>query len=76
MKNLVGEPITMRMTAMSQECTERTKLGPSFNVYGVGIEENIVYLDDQNMEDTASSPMRVVGETVPKSDIPSLGLTP
>ena len=61
---------------MSQEYAERTKLGPGFNVYGVGTEENIVYPDDQDMEDTASSPVHVVGETVPETDVPSLGLTP
>ena len=28
------------------------------------------------MEDTASSPVQLVGEVVPESDVPSLGLTP
>ena len=60
---------------MSQEQTERTKLGPGFDVYGVGTSENFVYPNDQEMEDTASSPVQVVGETVPESDVPSLGLT-
>ena len=61
---------------MSHEQTERTKLGPGFDVYGVGSSENFVYPNDQEMEDTASSPVQVVGETVPESDVPSLGLTP
>ena len=28
------------------------------------------------MEDTASGPVQIVGETVPETDVPSLGLTP
>ena len=61
---------------MSCEHTERTKMGPGFDVYGIGTSENFVYPNDQEMEDTASSPVQVVGETVPESDVPSLGLTP
>ena len=55
---------------------EQTKLGPGYDVYGVETETNAPYPNDQEMEDTASSPALLVGEVVPESDVPSLGLTP
>ena len=61
---------------MSHDPTERTKLGPGFDVYGVETDINQGYPNDLEMEDTASSPVQVVGEVVPESDVPSLGLTP
>ena len=61
---------------MSHEQMEQTKLGPRYDVYGVETETNAPYPNDQEMEDTASSPVQLVGEVVPESDVPSLGLTP
>ena len=61
---------------MSHDPTERTKLGPGFDVYGVETDINQGYPNDLEMEDTASSPVQFVGEVVPESDVPSLGLTP
>ena len=61
---------------MSHDPTERTKLGPGFDVYGVETDINQGYPNDLEMEDTASSPVQCVGEVVPESDVPSLGLTP
>ena len=61
---------------MSHNPTEQTKLGPGYDVYGVETETNAPYPNDQEMEDTASSPVQLVGEVVPESDVPSLGLTP
>ena len=61
---------------MSHNPTEQTKLGPGYDVYGVETETNALYPNDQEMEDTASSPALLVGEVVPESDVPSLGLTP
>ena len=45
-------------------------------MYGVEMETNAPYPNDQEMEDTASSPVLLVDEVVPESDVPSLGLTP
>ena len=61
---------------MSREQMEQTKLGPRYDVYGVETNTNSLYPNDQDMEDTASSPVQLVGEVVPESDVPSLGLTP
>ena len=61
---------------MSHEQTERTKLGPSYNVFGVSTVEDSDYPNDQEMEDTASSPVQIIGEEVPEMDVSSLGLTP
>ena len=59
---------------MSQDGTERTKLGLGFDVLGVG--DTTVNLDgDAEMGDTASSSVRVLGEAVPESLESSLGLT-
>ena len=67
----------MRTTiGMSHKQTEQTKLGPKYDMYGVETNTNSFYLNDQDMEDTASSPVQLVGEVVPKSDVPSLGLIP
>ena len=51
-------------------------MGPAYNVFGVSIVEDSDYPNDQEMEDTASSPVQVIGEVVPKTDVSSLGLTP
>ena len=61
---------------MSREQTEQTKLGPGYDVYGAKTNTNSFYPNDQDMEDTASSPVQLVGEVVPELDVPSLGLTP
>ena len=55
---------------------EQTKLGCGYDVYGVKTNMNSFYPNDQDMEDTASSLVQLVGEVVPESDVPSLGLTP
>ena len=60
---------------MSQEQTERTKLGPGYDVVGVSTVNDQDYLNDQEMEDTASSNVQVINEIVPKMDVSSLGLT-
>ena len=60
---------------MSQEQTELTKLGPGYDVVGVSTVNDQDYLNDQEMEDTASSNMQVIGEIVPETDVSSLGLT-
>ena len=66
----------MRTTAMSHDQTEHTKLGPGYNVFGVSTVEDSDYPNDQEMEDTASSPVQVIGKVVPEMDVFSLGLTP
>ena len=59
---------------MSHEYTERTKLGPGFDVTGISGASAIVYIDEIDMEDTASSAPQIVGEVVPGSTESSLGL--
>ena len=61
---------------MSQEPTEQTKLGPGFDAVGVSTAIDQDYPNDWEMEDTASSSVRVVGEVVPETDVSSLGLSP
>ena len=61
---------------MLQEYTDGTKLGPGFDVVGVSTADDQDYPNDWEMEDTASSSMRVVGEVVPEMDVSSLGLSP
>ena len=61
---------------MSQEPTEQTKLGPGFDAVGVSTAVDQDYPNDWEMEDTASSSVRVVGEVVPEMDVSSLGLSP
>ena len=61
---------------MSHEQTEHTKLGPGYNVLGISTVEDSDYPNDQEMEDTASSPVQVIGEVVAEMDVSSLGLTP
>ena len=41
---------------MSHEQTERTKLGTGYDVFGVSTVEDPDYPNDQEMEETASSP--------------------
>ena len=60
---------------MSQEQTECTKLGPSYNVVGVSTVDHQDYPNDQEMEDTASSNVQVIGEVVLEINVSSLGLT-
>ena len=61
---------------MSQEHTDGTKLGPGFDAVGVSTADDQDYPNDWEMEDTASSSMKVVGEVVPETDVSSLGLSP
>ena len=61
---------------MSQEPTEHTKLGPGLDTVGVSTAIDQGYPNDWEMEDTASSSVRVVGEVVPETDVSSLGLSP
>ena len=61
---------------MSKEQTERTKLGPSYDVVGVSTIDDQDYLNDKEMEDTASINVQVIGKVVPEMDASSLGLTP
>ena len=61
---------------MSQEPTEHTKLGPGFDAVGVSTAVDQDYPNDWEMEDTASSSVRVVGEVVPETEVSSLGLSP
>ena len=59
---------------MSHAPTEETKLGPGFDVTGISGAGATIYPDEVDMEDTASSSMRIVGEVVPGSIESSLGL--
>ena len=61
---------------MSQEQTDGTKLGPGVDAVGVSTAVDQDYPNDWEMEDTASSSVRVVGEVVPEMDVSSLGLSP
>ena len=67
---------TARTTTTSHEQTEHTKLGPSFDVVGVSTIADQDYPNDQEMEDTASNLVQVIGEVVLETDVFSLGLTP
>ena len=60
---------------MSHDDTQRTKLGPGFDVRSVGGTPTTLYNDEEDMEDTASSSVKFLGETIPETDVPSLGLT-
>ena len=61
---------------MSQEGTERTKLGPGFEILDVSGTPTTVYHNEEEMEETASSSVKLVGESVPSADESSLGLSP
>ena len=61
---------------MSHDQTEHMKLGPGYNVFGISTVEDSDYPNDQEMEDTASSPMQFIGKVVLETDVSSLGLTP
>ena len=61
---------------MSQEDTERTKLGPGLKILDVSGMPTTVYHNEEEMEDTAPSSVKLVGETVPNSYESSLGLSP
>ena len=61
---------------MSHESTERTKLGLGFNILDVNGTQTTVYHDEEEMEDTASSSVKLVGKRVPESDVSSIGLSP
>ena len=61
---------------MSQEQTDGTKLGPGFDAVGVSTAVDQDYPNDWEMEDTASSSVRIVGEVVGETDVSSLGLSP
>ena len=60
---------------MSREQTERTKLGPGFDAFGVSTADDQDYPNDLDMEDTASTNVQVIGKVVPEMDVSSLGLT-
>ena len=60
---------------MSHEATDQTKLGLGFDVTGISGARATLYANDTEMEDTASSSVRIVGETIPESPESSLGLT-
>ena len=61
---------------MSHEHTDGTKLGPGFDAVGVSTADDQDYPNEWEMEDTASSSVKVVGEVVPETDVSSLGLSP
>ena len=62
---------------MSHEPTDQTKLGPGFDVTSIsGAGATIYARDDAEMEETASSPVQFLGETIPESTESSVGLTP
>ena len=61
---------------MSHEYTDGTKLGPGFDTVGITTAVDQDYPNDWEMEDTASSSVRVVGEVVAETDVSSLGLSP
>ena len=61
---------------MSQEYTDGTKLGPGFDAVGVSTADDQDYPNDWEMEDTASSSIRVVGKVVAETDVSLLGLSP
>ena len=58
---------------MSQEQTERTKLGLGFKVLDVSGVPTTVYHDE---EESVSSSVRLVGERVPESNVTSRGVSP
>ena len=60
---------------MSHDGTERTKLGPGFDVPYISGVQPTTYHDDAEMEDTASSSPQLLGETIPESPDSLLGLT-
>ena len=66
----------MTHRTMSQEYTDGTKLGPGFDAVSVSTADDQDYPNDWEMEDTASSSMKVVDEVVPETDVSSLGLSP
>ena len=59
---------------MSHEYTEQTKLGPGFDVTSISGVGTTIYVNEVDMEDTASSSPQIVGEVVPQSTESSLGL--
>ena len=61
---------------MSQEGTERTKLGPGFEILDISGMPTTVYHNEEEMENAASSSVKLVGETVPNLDESSLGVSP
>ena len=61
---------------MSQEGTEKIKLGPGFEILDVSGTPTTVYHNEEEMENAASSSIKLVGETVPNSDESSLGVSP
>ena len=61
---------------MSQEGTEKIKLGPGFEILDVSGTPTTIYHNEEEMENAASSSVKLVGETVPNSDESSLGVSP
>ena len=58
---------------MSQGCTDGTKSGPGFDAVGVSTADDQDYPNEWEMEDTASSSVKVVGKVVPETDVSSFG---
>ena len=68
--------LSMRTTMnMSHKATDQTKLGLGFDVTSISGAGATIYANEVEMEDTASSSVRIVGETIPESNESSLGLT-
>ena len=61
---------------MPHKHTDGTKLGPGVDAVGVRTADDQDYPNKWEMEDTASSSVRVIGEVVPETDVSSLGLSP
>ena len=59
---------------MSQEQTERIRLGLGFKVLDVSGVPTTVYHNEEGID--ASSSVRLVGERVPESNVSSLGMSP
>ena len=51
-----------------------TPLEPSFSIINVNGVPTTVYSREDEMDDTASSSVKFVGEVVPETDVPSLSL--
>ena len=61
---------------MSREATDASGLGESYSTVNVDGTPTTVYHRDAEMDDTASSSVRLVREVVDESVMSSLGLTP
>ena len=59
---------------MSYDDTQWTKLGTKLDVHNVSGTPTMVYRNKEEMEDIASSSVKLVGQKVPKSSDSTLGL--